>query len=54
MTGGVMSWTVIGPVRKIDRALDTLADGDFTARVEVPNATSSGTYLPASIEPASI
>jgi class 3 adenylate cyclase len=41
--GAVISWTVIRPVRKIDHALDTLANGDFTARVDVPNRDEFGT-----------
>lgn len=40
--GAIISWTVIVPVRKIDGALDTLASGDFTARVEVPNRDEFG------------
>jgi class 3 adenylate cyclase len=40
--GAIISWTVIGPVRKIDEALDTLASGDFTARIEVPNRDEFG------------
>ncbi len=40
--GAVISWTVIRPVRKIDHALDTLANGDFTARVQVPNRDEFG------------
>lgn len=40
--GAIISWTVIVPVRKIDDALDTLASGDFTARIEVPNRDEFG------------
>lgn len=40
--GAIISWTVIGPVRKIDEALDTIASGDFTARIEVPNRDEFG------------
>jgi class 3 adenylate cyclase len=40
--GAIISWTVIVPVRKIDGALDTLAGGDFTARIEVPNRDEFG------------
>jgi class 3 adenylate cyclase/CHASE3 domain sensor protein len=40
--GAIISWTVILPVRKIDSALDTLASGDFTARVDVPNRDEFG------------
>lgn len=40
--GAIISWTVIRPVRKIDHALDTLAKGDFTARIDVPNRDEFG------------
>lgn len=40
--GAIISWTVIRPVRKIDHALDTLANGDFTARINVPNRDEFG------------
>lgn len=40
--GAIISWTVIVPVRKIDSALDTLASGDFTKRIEVPNRDEFG------------
>ncbi len=40
--GAIISWSVILPVRKIDGALDNLASGDFTARVEVPNRDEFG------------
>ncbi len=40
--GAVISWTVIRPVRKIDHALDTLASGDFSARIDVPNRDEFG------------
>lgn len=42
VVGAVVSWSVILPVRKIDGALDTLASGDFTARVDVPNRDEFG------------
>lgn len=42
VVGAVISWTVIRPVRKIDHALDTLANGDFTARIAVPNRDEFG------------
>lgn len=41
--GAIISWTVIGPVRKIDHVLDTIASGDFTARVDVANRDEFGT-----------
>ena len=50
--GAVISWTVIRPVRKIDHALGTLANGDFTTRVEVPNRDEFGT-LSANVNKAS-
>jgi class 3 adenylate cyclase/CHASE3 domain sensor protein len=40
--GAIISWMVIRPVRKIDDALDTLASGDFTARISVPNRDEFG------------
>jgi class 3 adenylate cyclase len=40
--GAIISWTVIVPVRKIDGALDTLASGDFTTRIEVQNRDEFG------------
>ncbi len=40
--GAIISWTVIGPVRKIDEALDNLASGDFTSRIDVPNRDEFG------------
>jgi len=40
--GAIISWTVIRPVRRIDHALDTLASGDFTARIDVPNRDEFG------------
>lgn len=40
--GGMLSWSVIGPVRKVDRALGLIADGDFEQVVEVPNRDEFG------------
>ncbi len=40
--GAIISWTVIRPVRRIDHALDTLANGDFTSRIHVPNRDEFG------------
>jgi class 3 adenylate cyclase len=40
--GAIISWTVIRPVRRIDDALGTLANGDFTARIDVPNRDEFG------------
>lgn len=50
--GAIISWTVILPVRTIDAALDNLAGGDFTARVEVPNRDEFG-KLSANVNRAS-
>ena len=40
--GAVLSWSLIRPVRKIDGALERIADGDFEAHVEVPNRDEFG------------
>jgi class 3 adenylate cyclase len=40
--GSIISWMVIGPVRKIDLALNSLAGGDFTTRIQVPNRDEFG------------
>lgn len=40
--GAIISWTVIRPVRRIDAALGTLASGDFTSRIDVPNRDEFG------------
>jgi class 3 adenylate cyclase len=40
--GAVLSWSVIRPVRKMDRALARIADGDFEEHVEVPNRDEFG------------
>jgi class 3 adenylate cyclase len=40
--GGVLSWSLIRPVRRVDRALGLIADGDFEQRVEVPNRDEFG------------
>lgn len=40
--GAIISWAVILPVRRIDGALDNLASGDFTSRVDVPNRDEFG------------
>lgn len=50
--GAIISWTVIRPVRRIDDALDTLANGDFTVRVDVPNRDEFG-KLSANVNRAS-
>jgi class 3 adenylate cyclase len=40
--GAVLSWSVIRPVRRVDGALERIADGDFGTRVEVPNRDEFG------------
>ena len=40
--GAILSWSLIRPVRRVDRALERIADGDFDARVEVPNRDEFG------------
>ncbi|MET0800925.1 MAG: adenylate/guanylate cyclase domain-containing protein [Actinomycetota bacterium] len=40
--GAVLSWSLIRPVRRVDDALERLANGDFDARVEVPNRDEFG------------
>ncbi|MEE9472532.1 MAG: adenylate/guanylate cyclase domain-containing protein [Acidimicrobiia bacterium] len=42
LLGGTLSWSLIRPVRKVDRALGLIADGDFNQRVEVPNRDEFG------------
>ena len=43
LIGLVMSLAFIRPVRRIDRALAQIADGDFTPYVDVPNRDEFGT-----------
>jgi class 3 adenylate cyclase/HAMP domain-containing protein len=40
--GAVLSWSLIRPVRRVDTALERIANGDFDARVEVPNNDEFG------------
>lgn len=40
--GAILSWSLIRPVRKIDRALALIAGGDFLQRVDVPNRDEFG------------
>ena len=42
LLGAVLSWSLIRPVRKVDRALQLIADGDFEQRVTVPNRDEFG------------
>lgn len=52
VVGAIISWSVIVPVRKIDGALDMLASGDFTKRIDVPNRDEFG-KLSANVNRAS-
>lgn len=40
--GAILSWSLIRPVRTIDRALAKIADGDFDQVVQVPNRDEFG------------
>lgn len=40
--GAILSLSLINPVRRVDRALAVIADGDFRARVRVPNRDEFG------------
>ena len=40
--GAILSWSLIRPVRKVDRALELITGGDFDTRVEVPNRDEFG------------
>jgi class 3 adenylate cyclase len=40
--GAILSWSLIRPVRRVDGALERIADGDFNTRVEVPNRDEFG------------
>ena len=40
--GAVLSWSLIRPVRRMDGALERIADGDFGTRIEVPNRDEFG------------
>jgi class 3 adenylate cyclase len=42
LLGGTLSWSLIRPVRRVDRALGLIADGDFDQIVEVPNRDEFG------------
>ncbi len=41
--GAILSWSLINPVRRVDEALEVIADGDFRPRVQVPNRDEFGT-----------
>jgi class 3 adenylate cyclase/CHASE3 domain sensor protein len=40
--GAILSWSLIRPVRRVDRALARIADGDFETRIDVPNRDEFG------------
>ena len=40
--GAVLSWSLIRPVRRIDTALERIANGEFDTHVEVPNNDEFG------------
>ena len=40
--GAILSWALIRPVRKVDVALEHIAEGDFDTRVDVPNRDEFG------------
>ncbi|MEP7225397.1 MAG: adenylate/guanylate cyclase domain-containing protein [Actinomycetota bacterium] len=40
--GAVLSWSLIRPVRRVDAALQEIAEGHFDARVDVPNRDEFG------------
>jgi signal transduction histidine kinase len=42
LLGLVLSWSVIGPIRRIDERLATIAAGDFSGHVEVDNRDELG------------
>ena len=41
--GFVLSWSLIGPIQRIDSRLRAIASGDFTGHVDVPNRDELGT-----------
>ena len=43
LLGFVVSWSFIQPVRKMDSALERIADGDFDQRVDIRNRDEFGT-----------
>jgi signal transduction histidine kinase len=42
LLGFVLSWSLIGPIRRIDARLAAIAAGDFAGRVDVPNRDELG------------
>jgi signal transduction histidine kinase/HAMP domain-containing protein len=43
LLGYAISWSVIGPVQKMDARFKEIASGDFSQRIEVPNRDELGT-----------
>jgi signal transduction histidine kinase len=42
LLGFVLSWSLIGPIQRIDTRLAAIASGDFSGRVDVPNRDELG------------
>jgi signal transduction histidine kinase len=42
LLGFVLSWSLIGPIQRIDARLAAIASGDFSGRVDVPNRDELG------------
>jgi signal transduction histidine kinase len=42
LLGLILSWSVIGPIKRIDARLDAIAAGDFSGHVDVPNRDELG------------
>ena len=42
LLGFVLSWSVIGPIQRIDARLAAIASGDFSGHVDVPNRDELG------------
>jgi signal transduction histidine kinase len=42
LLGYVLSWSLIGPIQRIDNRLAAIASGDFSGRVDVPNRDELG------------
>jgi signal transduction histidine kinase len=42
LLGAVLSWSVIGPIQRIDARLAGIASGDFSGHVDVPNRDELG------------
>jgi signal transduction histidine kinase len=42
LLGFVLSWSLIGPIQRIDSRLAAIASGDFSSRVDVPNRDELG------------